>query len=46
MEPNLPNDPPESLKEAAARAGCILLLLALVLIAGFVGFIFTQGVRF
>ncbi len=46
MEPRNSQNQPESVKEVAARLGCIVLILALVLVAGLVGFIFTQGVRF
>ncbi len=46
MEPDHPHNQPESAKEVAARIGCIILIIALVFVAGLAGFIFTQGVRF
>ncbi len=45
MKPQNPHNQPESTKEVAARLGCVVLIIALVLVAGFVGFVFTQGIR-
>lgn len=43
--PESPQNQPESVKEAAARFGCVLLIVLAVAIAGFLGFLFTQGIR-
>lgn len=45
MEPQTPHNQPESAKEVAARLGCVVLIAVLVLVAGFLGFLFTQGIR-